>query len=91
MYQKTTKYFLYKPDESFTGSKVSTPIRTNIYGSYKIDLSGNNTQNMLLVPSVVYHNQAKATSMSAGMQLKYNGVNAAGYGTALVAIIKPMQ
>lgn len=67
---------LNKPDESFTGSKVPTPIRTNIYASYKMELSSYGTQNMMLIPSVVYYNQAKATSMSAGMQFKYNGVNA---------------
>ncbi|WP_120182754.1 PorP/SprF family type IX secretion system membrane protein [Pelobium manganitolerans] len=67
---------LNKPDESFSGSKVPTPIRTAAYMSYKVDLSGDGSENMLLVPSVVYYNQAKATSMSAGMQFKYNGVNA---------------
>ncbi len=67
---------LNKPDESFTGSKVPTPIRTAAYASYKIDMSGFGNQSMLLIPSVVYYNQAKAISMSAGMQFKYNGVNA---------------
>lgn len=67
---------LNKPDESFTGSKVPTPIRTAAYASYKMDISGNGSQSMLLIPSVVYYNQAKSTSMSAGAQFKYNGVNA---------------
>lgn len=67
---------LNKPDESFTGSKVPTPIRSAAYASYKIDLSGFGTQSMLLVPSVVYYHQAESTSISAGMQFKYNGVNA---------------
>lgn len=67
---------LNKPDESFTGSKVPTPIRTNIYASYKMMLGGFGSRDMMLVPSVVYYHQAKATSMSAGMQFKYNSVNA---------------
>lgn len=67
---------LNKPDESFNGSRVPTPIRTAAYASYKIDIGGYGNQSMMLVPSVVYYNQAKATSMSAGMQFKYNGVNA---------------
>ncbi|MFD2730354.1 PorP/SprF family type IX secretion system membrane protein [Pedobacter alpinus] len=64
---------LNKPDESFTGSKVPTPVRTAIYTSYKLAL---NDDEMMLIPSVVYYNQAKATAISAGMQFKYNGVNA---------------
>ncbi|HET8827852.1 MAG TPA: PorP/SprF family type IX secretion system membrane protein [Pelobium sp.] len=67
---------LNKPDESFTGSKVPTPIRTNLYASYKMELGSYGTQSMMLIPSVVYYNQAKATSISAGAQFKYNGVNA---------------
>lgn len=67
---------LNKPDESFTGSKVPTPIRTALYASYKMDISGDGSETMLLIPSVVYYNQAKATAISAGMQFKYNGVNA---------------
>ncbi len=67
---------LNKPDESFTGSKVPTPIRTSVYASYKIDLSSSGNKSMLLIPSVVYYNQAKANSMSAGMQFKHLGVNA---------------
>ncbi len=67
---------LNKPDESFTGSKVPTPIRTAIHASYKIDLNGDGSESMMLIPSVVYYAQAKAISMSSGMQFKYNGVNA---------------
>ena len=67
---------LNKPDESFTGSKVPTPIRTAVYASYKMDISGNGSESMFVIPSVVYYRQAKATAMSAGMQFKYNGVNA---------------
>lgn len=67
---------LNKPDESFTGSKVPTPIRTAVHASYRLSINSDSETRAYLIPSVVYYNQAEATSISAGMQLKYNAVNA---------------
>ena len=70
---------LNKPDESFTGSKVPTPVRTAVHASYRYSLNSDDEEGAFLIPSVVYYRQAKATSMSAGMQFKYRGVNAGAW------------
>jgi len=70
---------LNKPDESFTGSTVPTPVRTAINASYRFSLNAYQEEGAFLIPSVVYYKQAKATSMSAGMQFKYKGVNAGAW------------
>ncbi|TQM50577.1 type IX secretion system PorP/SprF family membrane protein [Arcticibacter tournemirensis] len=73
---------LNKPDESFTGSKVYTPIRTAVHASYRYALDPSdpyNEDDTFLIPSVVYYKQAEATSVSAGMQFKYRGVNAGAW------------
>jgi len=70
---------LNKPDESFTGSRVATPIRTAIYASYRYPLYSSDPygeDDSFIIPSVVYYKQAKANSLSAGVQYKYRGVNA---------------
>ena len=73
----TSMLHLNKPDESFTGSKVPTPVRTAVHASYRYAL--NSDEEAYLIPSMVYYKQAKATSMSAGMQFKYRGVNAGAW------------
>lgn len=70
---------LNKPDESFTGSTVPTPVRTAINASYRFSLNAYQEEGAFLIPSVVYYQQAKATSLSAGMQFKYKGVNAGAW------------
>lgn len=73
---------LNKPDESFTGSKVYTPVRTAVHASYRYALNGDDPyddEGTFLIPSVVYYKQAQATSVSAGMQFKYRGVNAGAW------------
>lgn len=70
---------LNKPDESFTGSKVSTPVRTAIHASYRYAMDRYNPydeEGVFLIPSVVYYRQAQATSISAGVQLKKRALNA---------------
>lgn len=69
---------LNKPDESFTGSSVPTPVRTAIHASYKYALDRYDPysdDNSYIIPSVVYYRQAMASSLSAGMQFKYRGMN----------------
>lgn len=73
---------LNKPDESFTGSRVYTPVRTAVHASYRYALDRNaidDEDGSFLIPSVVYYKQAEATSMAAGMQFKYRGVNAGAW------------
>ncbi|WP_242689057.1 PorP/SprF family type IX secretion system membrane protein [Pedobacter sp. SYSU D00535] len=73
---------LNKPDESFTGSSVPTPVRTAVHVSYRYALDRydpHNDDGTFLIPSVVYYKQAQATSLSAGMQFKYRGVNAGAW------------
>ena len=70
---------LNKPDESFTGSTVPTPVRTAIHASYRYAMDRNDPfseEGSFLIPSVVYYKQAQATSISAGVQYKRRAVNA---------------
>ncbi len=70
---------LNKPDESFTGSKVATPVRTAIHASYRHALDRYDPYDedgSFLIPSVVYYRQAQASSISAGVQYKHKAVNA---------------
>ncbi len=67
---------LNTPDESFTGSKASLPMRINGHLSYRWALDAYDEESSpLLIPSVVYYNQARFQSLSAGMQYKYHRVN----------------
>jgi type IX secretion system PorP/SprF family membrane protein len=70
---------LNKPDESFTGSRVPTPVRTAVHASYRYALSPGDEESGFLIPSIVYYQQAQASSVSAGMQFKYRGVNAGAW------------
>jgi len=72
-------YHINQPDESFSGAQAKLPMRLNFNASYRIPLSGNynygSTDGAYLIPSVVYYKQGNVTSMSAGAQFKYKGVN----------------
>jgi hypothetical protein len=77
----TSAMHLNKPDESFTGSRVPTPVRMAAYASYRLALNQDSYDETgtFLIPSVVYFRQAKASSMSAGLQFKHRGVNAGAW------------
>ena len=67
---------LNKPNESFTGTRSSLPMRLNGYMSYKLMLDPyDNEDSPSITPSVLYYNQAKIQSISAGFQVKKRGVN----------------
>lgn len=71
-----------KPDESFTGSRVYTPMRLAVHASYRHALDRADPYDddgTYLIPSVVYYRQAEAASLSAGVQFKYRGVNAGAW------------
>jgi type IX secretion system PorP/SprF family membrane protein len=65
-----------KPDESFTGNRSLLPMRLNGHASYRINLDYYGDEGSpLLIPSVLVYNQAKLTSVSAGLQFKTRRVN----------------
>nr|WP_255537132.1 PorP/SprF family type IX secretion system membrane protein [Pedobacter sp. SYSU D00873] len=75
----TSMLHLNKPNESFTGSSLPTPIRTAVHASYRYALDRYDPYDesgSFLIPSVIYYKQAQATSFSAGLQFKKRGVNA---------------
>ncbi|WP_069661269.1 PorP/SprF family type IX secretion system membrane protein [Arcticibacter eurypsychrophilus] len=65
-----------KPNESFTGTKSTLPLRLNGHASYRIPLDPYDEENgPVLIPSILYYNQAKVSSVSAGFQYKYKAAN----------------
>ncbi len=67
---------LNRPDESFTGTRSPLPMRLNGYASYKLPLDlYNEESNQSVIPSILYYNQAKASSLSLGCQYKNRNVN----------------
>jgi type IX secretion system PorP/SprF family membrane protein len=70
---------LNQPNESFTGTPVKLPIRTNAHVSYRWDLNaGDNLyddEKSYVIPSVVFYKQSNAESYSIGMQYKHRSVN----------------
>ena len=72
-------HHINKPDESFSGTQAKLPMRLTANASFKIPLSPyigyNEEDGAYLIPSVVYYKQASSTSMSAGAQFKYKGLN----------------
>jgi type IX secretion system PorP/SprF family membrane protein len=72
-------HHINQPDESFSGTVAKLPMRITANASYKIPLSAyydyNQDDGAYLIPSVVYYKQASSTSMSAGAQFKYKGLN----------------
>ena len=73
-------HHINQPDESFTGTVAKLPMRITANASYRISLSPdmyyNQDEGSYLIPSVVYYKQASSTSMSAGAQFKFKGLNA---------------
>jgi len=66
-----------KPNESFTGTRSPLPLRMNAHASFRMTLDPYDPDNgPVLIPSVVYYNQANVNSVSMGMQCKYKMVNA---------------
>lgn len=69
-----------RPNESLTGAKAVLPMRSVMHISYRLPLDsyGDETDGdgSYIIPSVVAYNQAKVTSINAGIQYKNRGVNA---------------
>lgn len=66
-----------RPNESFTGSKSTLPVRFNAHASYRLPLNPYaDDDDPSLIPSLVIYNQAKVNLISAGCQYKYRAVNA---------------
>lgn len=66
-----------RPNESFTGSKATLPVRISAHASYRLSLDPYNMDDnaAAVIPSVVMYTQAKSSSVSAGCQYKYKGAN----------------
>jgi len=73
-------YHINKPDESFSGAQAKLPSRFTVNASYRLPLTRSynygSDDGSYLIPSVVYYKQGNVSSMSAGAQYKYKGVNA---------------
>lgn len=68
---------LNKPNESFTGSNSTLPVRSNAYVSYKFPLGFNPDEDSpAIIPSVVFYKQGQSQSVSAGFQYKLRNINA---------------
>jgi type IX secretion system PorP/SprF family membrane protein len=69
-----------RPNESFTGSKVILPMRSVMHVSYRLPLDSYGNEDdedgSYIIPSVVVYNQAKVTSINAGLQYKKRSINA---------------
>lgn len=72
-------HHINQPDESFSGAQAKLPMRLTGYASYRIALTQNYTYGVddasYVIPSVVYYKQGNVSSMSAGAQFKYKGLN----------------
>ncbi|CAM4257050.1 type IX secretion system membrane protein, PorP/SprF family [Pedobacter westerhofensis] len=73
-------YHINQPDESFSGAQAKLPRRIAVNASYRLPLTRSynygSDDGSYLIPSVVYYKQGNVSSMSAGAQYKYKGVNA---------------
>lgn len=73
-------HHINEPDESFSGSQAKLPMRITGNASYRLPLTRSynygSDDGSYLIPSVVYYKQGNVSSMSAGAQYKYKGVNA---------------
>ncbi len=69
-----------RPNESFTGSKAILPMRSTFHVSYRLPLDSfdgdDDEDGSYIIPSIIAYNQAKVTSINAGMQYKKRGINA---------------
>ncbi len=68
------------PNESFTGAKAILPMRSTFHVSYRLPLSSygddDGQDGSYIIPSIIAYNQAKVTSINAGLQYKRRGINA---------------
>ncbi|MEQ7798526.1 PorP/SprF family type IX secretion system membrane protein [Pedobacter sp. ASV1-7] len=72
-------HHINKPDESFSGTVAKLPMRITANTSFRIPLSSGTyyqDEGSYLIPSVVYYNQGSSSSVSAGAQFKFKGLNA---------------
>lgn len=72
-------HHINQPDESFSGTVAKLPMRITANASFRIPLSYgyyNQDEGAYLIPSVVYYKQASSSSVSAGAQFKFRGLNA---------------
>lgn len=69
-----------RPNESFTGAKAVLPMRSTFHVSYRLPLDSFDNEDdedgSYIIPSIIAYNQAKVTSINAGMQYKRRGINA---------------
>lgn len=72
-------HHINEPDESFSGAQAKLPRRITVNASYRLPLTRSynygSDEGSYLIPSVVYYKQGNVSSMSAGAQFKYKGVN----------------
>jgi type IX secretion system PorP/SprF family membrane protein len=72
-------HHINKPDESFSGTQAKLPARITANASYRLPLTRSynygSDEGSYLIPSVVYYKQGNVSSVSAGAQFKYKGVN----------------
>lgn len=83
-----------KPNESFTGTPSTLPMRGTVHASFRYNLTKDDNldddDKSYIIPSVVFYKQAQAQSLSAGMQYKRRSINAGiwyrsgGQGSAIV-------
>jgi type IX secretion system PorP/SprF family membrane protein len=75
----TALQHINQPNESFTGSPATLPMRGTAHISYRWDLNAqddmDDDEKSYVIPSVVFYKQSTAQSLSAGMQYKHKGVN----------------
>lgn len=69
-----------RPNESFSGAKAVLPMRAIGHISYRLPLDRHSDDDdedaSYIIPSVVVNNQAKVTSINAGLQYKRRSINA---------------
>jgi len=72
-------HHINQPDESFSGAQAKLPRRITANASYRLPLTRSynygSDDGSYLIPSIVYYKQGNVSSMSAGAQFKYKGVN----------------
>jgi len=72
-------HHINQPDESFSGAQAKLPRRITANASYRLPLTRSynygSEDGSFLIPSIVYYKQGNVSSMSAGAQFKYKGVN----------------
>jgi hypothetical protein len=71
---------LNRPDQSFTGTPSTLPIRFTAHASYRIDLNPYDNVDEIdksyIIPSVVMYKQDYANTISGGMEYKRKNISA---------------